>query len=61
MGDSLTHALLAGIGLMVASDVWGYPTAAAFFAAVFVGLLCLGVFKLMMLNAEIFGRSSHET
>ena len=46
---------------MVASDVWGYPTAAAFFAAVFVGLLCLGVFKLMMLNAEIFGRSSHET
>lgn len=53
MADSVTRALLAGIGLMVAFDVWGARLAASLVAAVFVvGLFALCVFKLMELQAS---------
>lgn len=57
MADSVTRALLAGIGLMVAFDVWGYRTAAMTVAAVFVvSLLAFGVFTMMRLQSASAGR-----
>ncbi|SDM22355.1 hypothetical protein SAMN04487949_1333 [Halogranum gelatinilyticum] len=51
--ESLTQALLAGIGLMIAFDVLGYQLIAVFVAAVFlVGLLVVGATRVMQLETS---------